>query len=253
MSVIYEPTGRAREYSLLACNLFTGCVHGCDYCYAPQTLHFTQEQFITNVSPRPRILEKLREDAPRFYGTDKRVLLCFTCDPYQPEEVEQGVTREALKILRDFNVPFQILTKGGMRAARDFDLYGPCDAFATTLTFANDMDTYQHEPKTALPGDRYRAIEYAKEEGLNTWVSLEPIIDPEQSLSMLEGSVFSVDLFKIGKLNYQPSAIDWRQFGIDAIGLCEKFGVPYYIKDDLAAHLEGVKFTNTDTRIVGRK
>ena len=33
MSQIYEPRGRAREYSPLALNYFTGCDHGCQYCY----------------------------------------------------------------------------------------------------------------------------------------------------------------------------------------------------------------------------
>ena len=32
---IYEPAGRAREYSLLALNLFKDCDHGYRYCYVP--------------------------------------------------------------------------------------------------------------------------------------------------------------------------------------------------------------------------
>ena len=34
MSVIYEPKGKAREYSPLALNLYLECQHGCKYCYA---------------------------------------------------------------------------------------------------------------------------------------------------------------------------------------------------------------------------
>ena len=30
---IYEPAGRAREYSPLALNYFKGCTHNCAYCY----------------------------------------------------------------------------------------------------------------------------------------------------------------------------------------------------------------------------
>lgn len=253
MSVIYEPAGRAREYSLLACNLFTGCVHGCSYCYAPKTLHITPEQFRANVRPKEGIIEKLRKDAEKFAGTDKRVLLCFTCDPYQPVELEQGITREALKILRHFDVPFQILTKGGMRAARDFDLYGPNDAFATTLTLFTKYSALEYEPGAAEPIlGRVVAIREAKKRGITTWVSLEPVIIPDDSLLAIEQYYKFVDLFKIGKLNYQKSDIDWRQFGIEAIKLCEKFGKAYYIKDDLAKYLEGVEFTNTDTRTIKR-
>lgn len=34
MSLIYEPRGRAREYAALALNTYTGCSHGCQYCFA---------------------------------------------------------------------------------------------------------------------------------------------------------------------------------------------------------------------------
>lgn len=256
MITIYEPKGRAKEYSLLALNLFTGCVHGCEYCYAPKTLHKTAEQFSMNVKPRSpskrsekEFITCLRRDAERYFaGTDKRVLLCFTCDPYPPVEIEKGFTRQALEVLREFDIPFQILTKGGMRAARDFDLYGPNDVFAETFTFANDTQLHQYEPKSAYWGDRYRALEYAHEKDISTWVSLEPVIDPEQSLANLESLAFNTDLFKIGKLNYKKTNIDWRQFGINAIKLCEKFNKPYYIKSDLAEYLNGIEFTNTDTR-----
>lgn len=39
MRIIYEPKGRAREYANLAANLYSGCIHGCVYCYVPQFLH----------------------------------------------------------------------------------------------------------------------------------------------------------------------------------------------------------------------
>ena len=38
MSIIYEPSGMAKEYSPYACNLYIGCSHRCKYCYAPHTL-----------------------------------------------------------------------------------------------------------------------------------------------------------------------------------------------------------------------
>jgi len=30
---IYEPAGRAAEFSKFALNLFNGCSHGCEYCF----------------------------------------------------------------------------------------------------------------------------------------------------------------------------------------------------------------------------
>lgn len=254
--MIYEPAGRAREYSLLALNLFTGCVHGCDYCYVPKTLHVNPDKFRTKVKPREEILERLRWVAHNFKGTNKRVLLCFSCDPYQPEKIEHGVTRQALRILREFDIPFQILTKGGLRAARDFDLYGPKDAFASTMTLTPQMSKSRDddiEPKAESHLSRIAAIKEAKKRGINTWISLEPVLNAIQSLCLIAMTHSFVDHFKIGKLNYQKIDVDWRKFGIEAIELCEKYGTPYYIKDDLAKYLGGVEYTNTDTRLVKRK
>jgi len=44
-----------------------------------------------------------------------------------------------------------------------------------------------------------------------------------------------------------------RAFGIEAIYLCEKFEKTYYVKNDLAKYLDGIEFTNTDTRTVDGK
>ena len=66
---------------------------------------------------------------------------------------------------------------------------------------------------------------------------------------------FHCDPYEIGKLNHdkeQESRIDWRRFGATAIELCAKYGKRYYIKEDLAKHLGGIAFTQTDTRKVVR-
>lgn len=257
MQVIYRPRGRALEYSYLACNLYGGvCPHRCSYCYVPSAMRMSRQQW--EAKPwyvRKDILKWMRKDAERLAGTHERVLLCFNCDPYSSEAAQFGVTRQALEILQEFDIPWQILTKGGTSACRDFDLYGPNDAFATTLTFLYDLDSMNNEPGTASPIDRVAAIYKAKMRGIQTWVSLEPVIDPRQSLALIERTHESVDLYKIGKLNHDKAAearIDWLAFGMKAIELCEKYGRPYYIKDDLAKHLVGVPFVNTDTRRISR-
>jgi len=252
MLIIYEPSGRAREYSHLALNHYTGCAHGCEYCYVPAVLRISKEIFHGIVAPRKNVLGQIEKDAAKITCTNKRVLLCFTCDPYQPLDDDLGLTREVIKILKRHSIPMQILTKGGMRAARDFDLYDKYDAFATTLTFMDPDDSAKWEPGAASPANRIEAIKEAKERGIQTWVSLEPVIDPEQSLEIIEQTNEFMDHYKIGKWNYDKRAkdIDWRQFGMAAGLLCELYGKSYYIKNDLAKFLNGVKFHNTDTRIV---
>ena len=48
MSIIYEPRGKAREYSELAANLYTGCSHGCRYCYCPAILRKKIDEWAAN-------------------------------------------------------------------------------------------------------------------------------------------------------------------------------------------------------------
>lgn len=47
-----------------------------------------------------------------------------------------------------------------------------------------------------------------------------------------------MDKVKIGKLNYHPSSINWKQFGHEAEALCQRLGLDYYIKDNLRAEME---------------
>ena len=248
MKTIYEPKGRALEYSLLAVNHYKGCSHGCYYCFARKMMMaFTGENF-NEPTAKSGIIDSLVKAAPRYAGTDKRVLLCFTCDPYQPLDEKEKLTRSVIKVLNQNDIPFQVLTKGGLRAERDFDLYKPGDAFATTLTYIDKVESAAKEPGAALPAERIEAIRIAHERNIETWVSLEPVLDAEQSLEIIRMTSDFVDLFKIGKLNHFDNTTNWRDFGTKAIELCHKLQKKYYVKNDLAEWLKGVEFTNTDTR-----
>ena len=248
MSVIYEPKGRALEYSLLACNHWVGCGHGCFYCYAAQMSKLYGGNFEL-VHPKKDVIKQLIRQVPKYAGTDRRVLLSFMSDPYPEIEAEEKLTRAVIEILKGSRIPFQVLTKGGTRAVRDFDLYGANDAFATTLTYLQDDGrTLDAEPGAALPSDRIEAIRQAHERGIETWVSLEPVLDPDESIAIIAVTYNYVDLYKIGRLNHIANDTDWRAFGTEAVEMCEKFGKRYYVKNDLAACMKGIKFHSTDTR-----
>ena len=63
MQVVYQPKGRALEYSELACNLYMGCTHGCKYCFAPACMRKTPEQWHSAPYCRSDVIGKLRKDA----------------------------------------------------------------------------------------------------------------------------------------------------------------------------------------------
>ncbi len=237
MSLIYEPKGRAREYAALALNIYRGCDHGCTYCYAPAATRRSREDFVHS-APRPGFLEKLKREAGERAPTEA-VLLCFTTDPYCRLDEKLGLTRETIKILHSAGHAVQILTKGGRRALRDLDLMGPRDAFATTLTLLDEEESDHWEPGAALPSDRIRTIKAFRLAGIPTWVSLEPVLDPDVSLEIIEKTHRFVDLFKVGKMNHvQSSDVDWAGFGRAAVALLEHLGKDYYIKRDLREAME---------------
>jgi DNA repair photolyase len=195
--------------------------------------------------PSQDFIKFLRRDAAKYRGTDKRVLLSFTSDVYCQPAVQSGLTRQVLEVLREFGIPFQVLTKNGMAAAADFDLYGPNDAFATTLTYRDPERSLKHEPGAAVPSDRVLAIHDAHQEGITTWVSLEPILDPDDALRWIKMTHDIVDLYKIGKVNHDAALekrIDdvhgWARFAWSAMNLCNKFGKPFILKKDLLAYCD---------------
>jgi DNA repair photolyase len=241
MKVIYEPSGRAREYSPLAANLYSGCNHGCLYCYAPDCTKRDRKEFYKIQSLRTAIIEKLEKDCIGLQksGNKERVLLSFVCDPYQKLDDTIMATRAALVLFKHYNIPFQILTKAGHRALRDFDLYKPGDAFATTLTFMDPVKSLYYEPQAALPGDRIATIMTAKKAGIETWVSFEPVLDDEEVYKLLDVTHEHVDLYKVGKISrFKPDKeIDWDRFAYTIVDKLEKYNKKYYIKDDLKKHL----------------
>jgi len=173
-------------------------------------------------------------------GRDKRVLLCFTCDPYQPCDVEHELTRQVIEIFVDYGVPFQILTKGGSRAARDFDLLARGDGvFATTISFTDDWARSEWEPQAAPIPDRLETLQAAHALGIPTWVSVEPVVERVQAIELIETVAPFADEIRVGKLNHHPLAttINWSQFALDAYDALQATGRHYLIKDGLAAFL----------------
>jgi DNA repair photolyase len=239
LKVIYEPAGRAREYSPLAANLYSGCNHGCKYCYSPNCLQVDRQNFYDNPKERTDIIRKLESDCKQLQGSKVSVLLCFVCDAYQKIDDNLQLTCKTLELFKKYNITFQILTKAGHRAERDFDLYKPGDAFATTLTFLDPVKSLYYEPQAALPVDRIATIKAAKAAGIETWVSFEPVLNDEEVYKLLDITYPYVDLYKVGKISrFKPDKeIDWNKFAYTMVDKLEKMGKKYYIKDDLKKHL----------------
>lgn len=238
MPVIYEPTGKAREYSELAINLYTGCSHKCRYCYCPSIMRKTLEEWSSKPYARTRIIKQLENDCKKADDKmkNKELLFSFMSDCYQNEE-SAFLTREALLIVEYYGFKkVNILTKAGFRTVKDFDIFERNKnwKFGSTIIFRNEDLRNEWEPGAPSISSRYEAVKIAKSKGIYTWVSIEPVVDTKEALKVIQDLTPFVDLWKVGKLNHFKeieSKIDWKQFLKDAKE--ELKGCDVYWKKDL--------------------
>lgn len=125
--------------------------------------------------------------------------------------------------------PHPCHTKGD--GTRDFDLLDNHDWYGITYD-GSSHGIYE-------PSDRLVDLYSAKQCGIGTWVSCEPVLNPAAVLDLLSNCHDFIDKVKIGKLNYHKSNIDWKKFGQDVEQLCQRLGLDYYIKDSLRKEMEG--------------
>lgn len=239
-NIIYAPAGQAGEYAPLSTNPYRGCGHGCVYCYVPAVLRMDRTEFDKGAEPRNNFVNALEADAKKYHacGLNGQVMLSFTTDPYHPGD--STLTTATIKKLQEYGLAVCTLTKGGSRALRDLHLFRPkFDAFASTLTSLDDKFSLKWERHAALPSDRLHALRTFHDAGIFTWVSLEPTINIESSLAIVEATHEFVDLYKVGRVNYLPmtKTTDWEGYTHRMIELLNKLGKAHYIKKDLQGYL----------------
>jgi DNA repair photolyase len=239
--VIYAPSGQAGEYAPLATNPYKGCGHKCAYCYVPAVGHQPRAEFDAGAVPRVDFGARLVRDIERYRKADVRgqVMLSFMTDPYHPGDTD--LTRLTLDALIDGGLSFCTLTKGGTRALRDIGFFRPAhDAFAVTMTTLDDRFSRRWERAAALPDDRIEALKVFHRRGVFTWMSLEPTLDVDASLAIVQATHRFVDLYKIGRANYLKEitrTTDWKDYTLRMIDLCARLDVRHYIKRDLQPFL----------------
>jgi len=194
-------------------------------------------------APKPRNLASLEKEAE--YAS-KQILLSFMSDPYQPAEKEYRKTRKALEILKLCACSVAILTKGGLLAMRDLDLFESWPdrrvKIGATLTFVSNEKSLARESGAALPDERFEMLKRFHENGIETWASIEPVIDPDESIAAIQKTLPFVDGYKIGKLNHKKTDTDWRAFGEHAVRIVRSAKKKLYVKDDLRAEMKTFAF-----------
>lgn len=240
-SIIYAPKGQAGEYAPLATNPYRGCGHGCAYCYVPLVTKQPRPEFDAGAVPRQDFVRRLYADAGKYMaaGITEQVMLSFTTDPYHPGDTT--LTRTTIEVLRAHGMGFCTLTKGGNRARVDIMAFRPDrDAFASTLTSLDKRFSRKWERGAADPDDRIGTLKTFHDAGIFTWVSLEPTLDVDASLAIVEATHEFVDLYKVGRANYLKEitkTTDWRDYTLRMVDTMHRLGKRHYIKRDLQEYL----------------
>ena len=244
LKVVYIPKGKAAEYAKYATNPFTGCDHGCEYCFVPGVMHKTRNDFHQTVEPRKDFLKKLEADAVELerQGIKSDILLSFTCDIYSSGAQRHDTTTESLRILLEHGLNVNILTKGGSRSLRDMQLlqkYKKQVRYGASLVFSNDSDAAKFEPGAALTSDRVHALSEYSKAGFTTWVSLEPIWSAWNVKELIDQSKRFTDYYRIGKMNYHSRTrqIDWKRTIEIIREKADAENIRYFFKDDTAKFL----------------
>jgi DNA repair photolyase len=201
-----------KSLSSWALNLFMGCVHGCRFCYVPDTSASRQKTLLgmygvedpvrdwgryVLVRPwdRAKFMRSLRDaerTTPGRLNVDgnRAAILCSTTDPYQMirnedagkqrmlNEHARQMLRDALELIRDHStLNVRILTRGPA-ARKDFDLF---KTFGNRLLLGTSLPTLDpvlgklYEPMVSAPDQRLKLLIDAHAAGIPTFVAVAPV------------------------------------------------------------------------------
>jgi len=157
-------------------NPYTGCMHGCIYCYARFIKKFTghTEPWGSFVDIKINAPDLIPENTNKY--RDKSIIIGSVTDPYQPLERKYKLTRRILEKLIPLQPKLDILTKSNL-VLRDVDLlkkFKNCIT-AVSLSFLDERNRKQLEPLAISAEKRTNTLKQLHKAGIKTAVFISPI------------------------------------------------------------------------------
>jgi DNA repair photolyase len=190
-----------------AVNCYSGCSHGCVYCYARFAARFTHpgEAWGKFVDVKENAVQVLMKEVKR--RPPANVVLSSVCDAWQPVEEKTLLTRQCIEILTRYRFSLHTLTKNAL-ASRDLDLLALGDTeFGVTVTTTDTALAGLIEPGASPPQERLELLQTAKSKGLKTYAFIGPLMpfltDTGSNIISVLKAVkdVGVDYFYADKLN----------------------------------------------------
>ncbi|MBW2990095.1 radical SAM protein [Candidatus Woesearchaeota archaeon] len=234
------------EYADFCLNHVEGCAHGCKFpCYAfNMAKRFGKVKSYSDwIKPKlvENALELLEQEIPKYKDQIESVHLCFMTDPfmYKHKEVED-MTLKIIERLNKDNIRCTVLTKGVYpKALTNKEKYGYDNEYGITLVSLSNYFKEKFEPFSAPYEERIKALKHLHDNGLKTWVSIEPYPTPNiigQDLNKILEKLSFVDKIVFGKLNYNIKTSLYKGNGFyeecaqTVINFCKERGIDYHIK-----------------------
>ena len=165
-------------------NPYRGCEHGCVYCFARPTHAYLGlspgQDFESRLFAKPKAAQLLDAELRKPGYQVRAMALGTNTDPYQPIDERYKITREILKVLRDFRHPVGIVTKSN-RVLRDIDILAEMAEMglarvALSVTTLDRKLARSMEPRAPTPERRIEAIRELSKAGIPTTVMPAPMI-----------------------------------------------------------------------------
>jgi DNA repair photolyase len=195
------------DYSL---NCYTGCAHGCAYCYARymQRFHPHPEPWGEFVDVKVNAAEVLKRQLRR--ARPGEVFVSSACDGWQPIEADCRLTRRCCELLLERGFQVNVLTKSAL-VLRDLDIVaGRTARIATTITTLDDRLQALWEPAAAPIDRRWHVLREARRAGLATAIMFGPLLpflsDDQGSIEAMfeRAAKLNVDSISVDALNARP-------------------------------------------------
>lgn len=199
---IYQPSGKAAEYSAWACNFFPGCSNDCEYCYCKRGVM----SHVWSTEPKLKKCFKNENHAIEVFERELKaniealrkngILFSFTTDPLLTQT--KYLTLRCAQLANERGVPVKILTKRAdfIDDVKFLWLDEKLTAFGFTLTGFDEK-----EPGASTNQERIEAMRELHDMGLKTFASIEPVITPAMSMNMMIATRGFCDLYKVGLIS----------------------------------------------------
>ncbi len=218
-------------------NPYTGCAHKCVYCYATYIPRFFQ------LRKKERLLPRLEKDLRRI-DLSLPVSMSNSSDPYPPVEKKEKLTRNCIKLMKDYGVKLLVVTKSNL-VARDARLLSEMKC-CVSVTVTGFRYAKLLEPNAPPPEKRIEAMKELKEYSIPVVLRLDPVLPgiTEEEIDRVLESCDFVDHVVTSTLKLRRDSFK-RLFSVLAENLKdvayrkmyfiegEKIGNTYYLKREL--------------------